>query len=162
LGYDDKRARMVFPVILPTGEIVGGTGRVLGDSKPKYYKYAADYNALFGEQFVDRDRQELVLVEGPLDAIVASRVLPNVCALQGLTMTAAKTQRVRKYADSVTLLFDSDPAGCAGVEAVGAKLCRKLRVFVALLASGDPAEAAPAVLYDAFCRRTIYHRTKFF
>lgn len=162
LGYDSKRARVVFPVILPTGEVVGGTGRAIGESKPKYYKYHADYNALFGEQFVDRDRQELVLVEGPLDAIVASRVLSNVCALQGSTMTLAKTQRVREYADSVTLLFDSDPAGQEGVAAVGAKLCRKLRVFVATLPQGDPAETPPATLYEAFCRRTIYHRPNFF
>ncbi len=162
LGYDSDRIRAVFPVVLPTGEVVGGAGRALGGGHPKYYKYAADYTALFGEQFVDRDRQELVLVEGPLDAIIASRVLSNVCALQGLSLSWQKIQRIRKYADSVTLLFDSDCAGQAGVAAVGAKLCRKLRVFVATLPYGDPAETPLAMIYAAFSRRIIYHRSKFF
>jgi len=160
LGYDDQKGRVVFPVQARGRGVVGCIGRSTNGDRPKYYKYPTNRDDVFmGEHLVDVTLRGVYLVEGPMDWIKASRVFPNVLALNGLYVTEQKRERLSTLADEVTLLLDSDTAGMDAIDDLGKYLCRKLRVFVMLLPSGkDPAEATEEELLTSFQNRMMFYQ----
>ncbi len=159
IGLDIEDYRLTFPITMRRAGVVGCVGRALKEG-PKYYKYDGFRNdVLLGEQFLDVTLQEVVLVEGPFDLIRASRVLPNVLALNGLTLTDVQRERLLHFADEITFLFDADPAGEEAIERLGKYLCRRCRVFVAQLPEGkDPDDMDEEELYRIFDEeRMIFH-----
>lgn len=118
--YDRFRNRLLFPIRDRQGRVTGFGGRALGDAPPKYLNtaqtpifekssnlYAIDlaYDAI-------RKRDEAVIVEGYLDAIMAHQVgETNVVASMGTALTEAQVGLLRHVARRIVLALDSDAAG---------------------------------------------------
>jgi DNA primase len=145
--YDRFRARVVFPITDPSGQIAGFGGRAMGDDTPKYlnspespvYKKS---RVLFGlAQALDaiRERGRVIVVEGYFDLLALHRAgLHEGVAPCGTALTQSHAHRIRRYAEEVILLFDGDAAGQAAAErALPVLLAEGLRVRAAFLPLGE-------------------------
>jgi len=163
LGHDGLDERDVFPVFDENRKLVGIQGRRLDDNEVvKYTTYGADPEALmgffYGEQFIDPTVPEGILVEGPLDAIKAGRYFPNVLGLLGAgTMTPERTQRLKRWFETLTFLYDADAPAVAAMFKVGLLLVKHFTLFVAFLPEGsDPFDASPETLKAAMEGRVLW------
>jgi DNA primase len=120
--YDRFRDRLMFPIHNDIGEVVAFSGRIL-DPQASGGKYVnspetplfTKGNLLFGlhqsKRFIANARQAVVL-EGQLDLITAFEAgIQNVVAPQGTALTDRHATLLHRFADSVILFFDADPAG---------------------------------------------------
>lgn len=152
--YDRFRARVVFPILEPTGQVAGFGGRGLGGEPPKYlntpetpvYKKS---RALFGlPQALEaiRERGRVLVVEGYFDLLALHRAgLSEGVAPCGTAVTQAHARRIRRYATEVVLLFDGDVAGQAAAErALPILLAEGLRVRAAFLPLGEDPDTLVA------------------
>ncbi|MEO6774730.1 MAG: DNA primase [Kofleriaceae bacterium] len=126
--YDMFRDRLVCPVIVPGGEVVGFSARVIGTSSPapdgseppKYinspesvvYKKS---RLLFGLAQAREGMQQngrAVLVEGNFDVITLHQAEFNdVIAPLGTALTVEQVLTLKRLTDKVVLLYDGDRAG---------------------------------------------------
>lgn len=145
--YDRFRARVVFPIAEPSGQIAGFGGRAMGDDTPKYlnspespvYKKS---RTLFGlGQALDAIRASgrVIVVEGYFDLLALHRAgLHEGVAPCGTALTQNHAHRLRRYAEEVVLLFDGDPAGQSAAErALPILLAEGIRVRAAFLPLGE-------------------------
>lgn len=118
-GYYDKfYNRLMFPIIDVRGNIIAFGGRVIGNGEPKYLNspdtpiFKKSYN-MYSLNFAKKVRtRELIIVEGYMDVIsLFQNGFTNVVASLGTAFNNAHASVIRKYADKVILLFDSDNAG---------------------------------------------------
>src|SRR3972149_9980969 len=122
-GYVDRfRERIIFTISESEGRVVGFGGRVLNDtdSRPKYlnspetlvYKKG---NILYGLHITKdliRKSKDAFLVEGYFDLITAyQHGIKNVIATSGTALTEDHARLLRRYTETVTLVFDGDEAG---------------------------------------------------
>jgi len=161
LGYDPVEARDIFPVFDIDKRLIGLSGRVTDNEHyPKYWHYGAAQSPriFYGEQFLDLTKKEVILVEGQLDTIKASRYFPNVLGQFGVeVMPPEKVRRLSKWFSIATLLYDGDAAGREGTFQVGLCLTKALTVFVAFLPEGlDPFDASADQLRKAMQRRILW------
>lgn len=157
LGYDNVTQRVTFPTRTRT-EVVGCTGRSIAGAKNKYYKYPGSSGAiLFGENFLDINRQEIILVEGPFDAIKASRALPNVLCLMGVSLTNKQLQRLLHFAEVVNIMLDGNEAGVLAEAKLGERLAQKVRVFVIETPEGkEPDDLTPREMHQLYRARKVF------
>jgi DNA primase len=167
-SYDRFRNRVMFPIGNDYGEIIGFSGRTLGDDPAKYVNSPETSiftkgRVLFGLEKTKRailSANEAVVCEGQLDLISAFEAgVENVTAPQGTAFTSQQARLLRRFAESVVLCFDSDTAGRKAVErSLPALLAANLAVRVARVPAGeDPdslvrnkgADALRAVIADA-------------
>ena len=126
--YDMYRDRLVCPVIVPGGEIVGFSARVIGkpppapdgSEPPKYinspesvvYKKS---RLLFGLAQAREGMQQngrAVLVEGNFDVITLHQAeFVEVVAPLGTALTVEQVLTLKRMADKVVLVYDGDRAG---------------------------------------------------
>jgi DNA primase len=152
--YDRFRARVVFPILEPAGQIAGFGGRGMGSEPPKYlnspespvYKKS---RALFGlPQALEaiRERGRVIVVEGYFDLLALHRAgLAEGVAPCGTALTQAHARRIRRYAGEVVLLFDGDAAGQTAAErALPILLAEGLRVRAAFLPLGEDPDTLVA------------------
>jgi len=121
IGFDAELGRVVLPIWDEAGRIVGATRRTVHDDvMPSYLDTAGLRKAdvFYGEHDIDVTRRHVRLVEGPFDRVFASRCLPNVLAVMGAKTglnrdgySPVRLEKLRRWADTVTLLFDPDTAG---------------------------------------------------
>lgn len=141
-AYDKFRARIIFPIRDASGAAVGIGGRVLpgaatkttsDDSGPKYLNSPA--TVLFDKSRtlypIERARSEMrrrdeaVLVEGYTDALMAHQAgFENVVASLGTALTPAQVAVITRYARSIVLAYDVDPAGQHAGSIGGVELSR--------------------------------------
>lgn len=120
--YDMFRRRLLFPVHNPYGHVVAFGGRVLDDSLPKYinspesdlYHKGQTLYGLYAAKNSMRRQRQVVVVEGYFDhlALVQAGV-ENVVATCGTSLTPEHAKLLKRYVDTVVLLFDQDKAGKA-------------------------------------------------
>ncbi|MEA4815998.1 MAG: DNA primase [Lachnospiraceae bacterium] len=110
--------RLMFPIFDVNGRIVGFGGRSIDASMPKYLNSpeTSIFNKsknLYGLNFAKKTRfREIILVEGYMDAIsIYQAGYHNVSATLGTALNQNHASVLKKYADSVILLYDSDEAG---------------------------------------------------
>ena len=120
--YDRFRHRLMFPVRDEIGRIVGFSGRVLADD-PKAAKYVNTPEtpvfhkgkllyALDKARRAIMDSRAALLCEGQIDVIRCHLGgFQNAVAAQGTALTEQHAQVLKRYADSVTVVLDADPAG---------------------------------------------------
>ena len=122
IGYDEDRKRVVLPVRDHTGRAVGAVRRSVIGAEPKYLATPGlpKNEVFYGEHLIDPTRQEGFLVEGAFDAIMSSRVLPNVLGSLGAKTgmlsggggyDPTRLGKLRRWFRRLTVLFDSDKAG---------------------------------------------------
>jgi DNA primase len=123
--YDRFRNRLMCPVILPAGEIVGFSGRTLAKNDPDTPKYLNSPESqvykksqlLFGlhaarPNFARRGRA--LLVEGNFDVIALHQAgFVETVAPLGTALTAEQVDTLRRLAPAVVLCLDGDKAGRA-------------------------------------------------
>lgn len=111
------KSRLMFPIKDEYGRVRGFSGRTIFRAKQKYLNSPSssvfDKNSLVfhGEILSNTDVEEVVIVEGPIDAIVASEYFPNVIAKQGSALTEGMIKKLEKNVNKVRLFYDGDQAG---------------------------------------------------
>jgi len=115
---DRFHGRLMFPIIEPSGGVVGFGGRVLDGGEPKYLNSpdtpAFDKSRnLYGVQFARKaGSRTIILVEGYMDVIALHQAgFENAVAALGTAFNVNHIRLLRKYCGEAVLLFDSDEAG---------------------------------------------------
>ncbi len=166
--YDKFRNRLMFPIADVTGRVVGFGGRTLGSDPAKYMNSPA--TALFDKsQLLYGLRQareaivkagRAVVVEGYTDVLMAHQHgVETVVAALGTNLTSEHAKVLRRYAERIVLVFDSDTAGRAAANrALEVCLTGKVEIRLSFVPAGkDPcdyvieagAEAFEAVIESA-------------
>ena len=124
-GGDMFRSRMMVPLCDSQGQVVGFTGRIIGDGEPKYINTPATLlydkgRQVFGFHLAKntiRKDNLAVLVEGNLDVISSYQAgVKNVVACAGTALTNFHLKALKRLTDNIALCFDGDKAGVAATE----------------------------------------------
>lgn len=119
--YDSFVNRIIFPIHNLDGQVVGFTGRIYnGESLAKYYNSKESeifkkgqilFNFHRAKDFI-KEKHELILVEGNMDAIrMYSYGFKNTVALMGTNLTKDHIETIKKLRSKVILVLDNDDAG---------------------------------------------------
>lgn len=149
-GYHDRfRGRLMFPIFDVQGRVVGFGGRILAKGEPKYLNspetilFSKSRN-LYGLNFAKAARKrELILVEGYMDMLsIYQAGFHNVVASLGTAFNQEHARALKRFADDVILLYDSDEAGTnAALRAIPVLVKNGFRVKVTQVSDGkDPDE----------------------
>lgn len=149
--YDQFRNRLMFPIRDTKGNVIAFAGRVLDDSLPKYinspesplYHKSA---VLFGMDMAlptIRTENSVIIVEGYFDHLALYRAgIRNVVATCGTALTAAHTGMIKRHAERVYTLFDSDKAGKnATIRSMELFLEQRIPAYVITLPAGDDPDS---------------------
>ena len=118
--YDRFRNRVLFSILDRRYHTIAFGGRVLDDSLPKYLNSSESrfYNKghhLYGIHRAHQGIREegyALLVEGYMDVIALQNAgFPNAVASLGTALTRDQAILLRRHAQRVVLLYDSDEAG---------------------------------------------------
>jgi len=118
-GVSDKFwNRVMYPIMDMNSKVIGFGGRVLGDGKPKYLnspetKVFDKSRNLYGLNFARLSRSRtIILCEGYMDVIAMHQAgFTNAVASLGTAFTGLQANLLKRYADQILLLYDSDGAG---------------------------------------------------
>ena len=165
--YDAFRNRLMFPVIDVRGNVIGFSGRILGDGEPKYLNTPETRvfdkgSNLFGLNLAKKSRLGyLILVEGNVDVVMLHQAgFDCAVASLGTSLTAEQARLISRYTNEVVLAYDSDAAGQkASQRAIG--LFEKLDVKTKVLrmdGAKDPDEYIKSKGPDAF--RNLIERSE--
>ena len=157
--YDTFRDRLVFPVIDIRGNVIGFSGRMLGDREPKYLnsKETAVFTKsrnLFGMNIAKKSKSGyILLVEGNIDVVSLHQAgFDSAVASLGTSFTEEQARLISRFTHEVILAYDSDGAGVkASRRAID--ILEKLDVKVRVLSipgSKDPDEYIKANGAGAF------------
>jgi DNA primase len=145
--YDRFRNRVMFPIRDVSGKVVAFGGRTLGDDSAKYinspespvYRKGRVLYGLFEARDAMRASGEALLVEGYFDLLRCFEAgLENVVAPCGTALTEEQARTVRRYANSIVVVFDSDEAGIrAALRSVGILAAAGLTVRALALPGGN-------------------------
>lgn len=144
-------ARLLFPIRNGKGETIGFGGRILGEGEPKYLNssetdYFSKGKVLYGMfealASLRKERRALVL-EGYMDVIAAHQFgFTNSVAPLGTALTEDHAALLKRWVDSVVIVFDPDAAGAtAAVKGAELLLEKGFSVSLATVPEGlDPDE----------------------
>ena len=149
--YDQFRNRLMFPIRDSKGNVIAFAGRVLDASLPKYinspesplYHKSA---VLFGMDMAlpsIRTENAVIIVEGYFDHLALHRAgIHNVVATCGTALTATHTGMIKRHAEKVYTLFDSDKAGKnATIRSMELFLEQRIPAYVITLPAGDDPDS---------------------
>lgn len=155
--YDRFRNRIMFPIANTHGDVVGFTGRLLGDDSSQSQqggKYVNTPSTLIYDKSkviygFDKARSEIkkqnlaILVEGQMDVVSSHQAgVKNVIAASGTSLTDDQLMLIRRYSTNIAMAYDMDEAGRAASErAVEAALLQGMNVKIISIPGGkDPDE----------------------
>lgn len=126
-GGDLFRGRMMVPLMDPSGQVIGFTGRILKDepNAPKYlntpqsplYDKSRHVFGLSQAKEAIRKNDYAVVVEGNLDVVSSHQVgITQVVATAGTAMTESHLKALVRLSPNVRLAYDGDAAGLAATE----------------------------------------------
>lgn len=149
--YDLLHSRLIFPIRNAEGQPIAFAGRVLDDGLPKYINSPESpiyrkSSVLFGIDLALRDirkNRSAIVVEGYFDHLALYRAgIRNALATCGTALTDGHVALIKKHAEQVYLLFDSDNAGrSATVKAMELCLEQSLPAYVISLPQGDDPDS---------------------
>ncbi len=119
--YDRFRQRLIFPIFDFSRRVIAFGARALSSKDtvkylnspdtPLYHKSKTMYGLSHSRSEIRESRQALI-VEGYMDYLSLYQAgIRNGVAVSGTSFTKEHAMVLRRYADTVYLLFDSDPAG---------------------------------------------------
>lgn len=121
--YDRFRNRLMFPIRDLSGEVIAFGGRVMGDGEPKYLN--SPETPVFDKSRVlyhlgdcRREIREkgVAVVEGYMDVVsLAQAGFPGAVATLGTALGSEHVKLLRRFTESVTLVYDGDEAGRAAM-----------------------------------------------
>ncbi|MFZ1302104.1 MAG: DNA primase [Candidatus Microsaccharimonas sp.] len=126
-GGDLFRGRMMVPLMDPSGQVIGFTGRILQDepNAPKYlntpqsplYDKSRHVFGLSQAKESIRKKDYTVVVEGNLDVVSSHQVgVTQVVATAGTAMTESHLKALVRLSPNVRLAYDGDAAGLVATE----------------------------------------------
>lgn len=153
-GGDLYRGRMMVPLMDASGQVIGFTGRIIGDveNAPKYLNtpqtllYDKGRHVFGLSQAKEAIRQEnfVVIVEGNLDVVSSHQAeVKNVVATAGTAMTESHLRALNRLTGDIRLCFDGDAAGIAATEraiGIASGLGIELAIVTLPASSKDPDE----------------------
>lgn len=128
LGYSGRELffnRLMIPLRDRKGQVVGFTGRIIGQGEPKYLNTPDTIlyhkgQQLFGLNFATQAIRQSgfsVLVEGNLDVITSHQAgIKNVVGVAGTALTAEHLKSLSRLSNDIRFCFDSDKAGVTATE----------------------------------------------
>jgi DNA primase len=149
--YDYFRQRVMFPIIDVQGRVVGFGARTLGQDEPKYLnspetRFFHKGKILYGAHLaldVRRTGRRVILVEGYTDVMMAvMNGVEGVVACLGTALTRENARELKRYTETVVLVYDGDEAGFRAAErALGPLFGQGLGARIVLLPGGqDPCD----------------------
>ena len=157
--YDTFRNRLMFPVIDVRGNVIGFSGRILGDGEPKYMNSPETlvFNKsrnLFALNLAKKSKSGyIILSEGNIDVVSLHQAgFDSAVASLGTSLTAEQARLLSRYTKEVIIAYDNDGAGIkAAQRAIGIleKLDIKVRVL-RMSGAKDPDEFIQNKGPDAF------------
>ena len=116
--YDTFRSRLMFPVIDIRGNVIGFSGRIIGDGEPKYMNSPETpvFNksrSLFAINLAKKSKAGyFILAEGNVDVLMMHQAgFDSAVASLGTSLTAEQARLISRYTNEVVLAYDSDAAG---------------------------------------------------
>ena len=157
--YDTFRNRLMFPVIDVRGNVIGFSGRILGEGEPKYMNSPETlvFNKsrnLFALNLAKKSKSGyIILSEGNIDVVSLHQAgFDSAVASLGTSLTPEQARLISRYTDQVIIAYDNDGAGLkASQRAIG--ILEKLDVKVKVLrmdGAKDPDEFIKRKGPDAF------------
>lgn len=149
--YDRFRNRIIFPIRNSARQVIGFGGRIIDEGEPKYLnspesaiysKRGSLYGLPLASQEISRENRALV-VEGYLDAITLHQAgILNVVAALGTALSEQHIQLLRRYSNTIIMVFDADAAGeKAMVRSLETFLDAQLAPRFILLPEGDDPDS---------------------
>lgn len=149
--YDLFRNRLIFPIRDARGQVIAFAGRVLDASLPKYINSPESplyhkSSVLFGLNMAlpsIRTGGSVIIVEGYFDHLALYRAgIENVVATCGTALTSTHAGLIKRHAERVYLLFDSDNAGKkATIRSMELFLEQRIPAYVISLPVGDDPDS---------------------
>ncbi len=152
--YDRFQGRLMFPICDQLGKVCAFSARILDKSHPAKYVnspetliftkgrvlYALDKAR---DKIVRDARREALVCEGQIDVIRCHAAgFATAVAAQGTAFTEQHVDLLKRYADSVVLVFDADAAGAKAAVRTGALfLAKEIPVRVAVLPEGEDPDS---------------------
>ena len=137
--YDCFRSRLMFPVIDVRGDVIGFSGRILGDGEPKYMNSPETlvFNKtrnLFALNLAKKSKcGYIILSEGNIDVVSLHQAgFDSAVASLGTSLTPEQARLISRYTDQVVIAYDNDNAGIKATQrAIGIleKLDLKVKVL---------------------------------
>lgn len=151
-GGDMFRGRMTIPLMDASGQVIGFTGRILGEvpNAPKYlntpqtilYDKGRHIFALSQAKEAIRKSEFVVMVEGNVDVISSHQAgVRQVVATAGTAMTEHHLRAIKRLTGDVRLAYDGDKAGIAATEraiAIAAQVGVDLTIITLPSGAKDP------------------------
>jgi DNA primase len=115
--YDLLRNRITFPIHTAEGKLMGFSGRVLDDSKPKYLNSPESpvfkkSKTLYNIHRVPRSHDSCIVVEGYLDVIgLWQSGISNAVGTMGVALCEYQLNLLMDRFNEVIFMFDGDKAG---------------------------------------------------
>ncbi len=157
--YDAFRSRLMFPVIDVRGDVIGFSGRILGEGEPKYLNSPETlvFNKsrnLFALNLAKKSKSGyIILSEGNIDVVSLHQAgFDSAVASLGTSLTPEQARLLSRYTDQVIIAYDNDTAGIkAAQRAIGIleKLDLKVKVL-RMSGAKDPDEFIQLKGPDAF------------
>ena len=119
------RGRMMVPFIDGFGNVIGFTGRVIGNSEPKYlntpetllFNKSRFIFGLYQAKEAIRRSNFVVIVEGNMDVISSHQAgVKEAVATSGTAMTEQHLKALSHLTSDIRLAYDSDEAGIKATE----------------------------------------------
>ncbi len=122
--YDNDffRARIIFPIFSMSGKVIAFAGRTM-HTDPKIPKYINSpeteiyekrkilYGLNFSRKAIQKEKL-CILVEGYTDVISLHQAgIEHVVASSGTSLTVEQIRLIKRYTDTILVLFDGDQAG---------------------------------------------------
>jgi DNA primase len=149
--YDLFRNRLIFPIRDARGQVIAFAGRVLDAALPKYINSPESplyhkSSVLFGLDMAlpsIRTGNSIIIVEGYFDHLALYRAgVRNVVATCGTALTGIHAGLIKRHAERVYTLFDSDSAGKkATIRSMELFLEQRIPAYVISLPAGDDPDS---------------------
>lgn len=149
--YDKYRGRVIFPIMNPSGKVVGFGGRDLKGGPAKYinspesslYRKNSELYGIFQAKNEIVRQDKCYLVEGYLDVIgMWMSGMENTVASSGTALTDGQIALIHRFTKNITLVYDGDKAGIkAALRGIDMLLLHKMQVKVLLLPDGDDPDS---------------------
>ncbi|MDR2050780.1 MAG: DNA primase [Deltaproteobacteria bacterium] len=152
--YDRFRARLMFPIKNPGGQIIAFGGRIIStasdadtakyinSSESPIYRKGDNLYGLFQARRAVAEKKSILLTEGYMDVLTLHQFgYRNACGVLGTSLTPEQIKRLGNFRVPLELLFDGDKAGRkAALRSAEMIISRGLNCRVILLPDGGPKD----------------------
>ena len=149
--YDRFKDRLIFPIKDINENVIGFGARILSENLdlPKYIntpetivfqKRSNLYGLNLAKEYI-RETKEAIIVEGYFDVITLfQNDIKNVVAPLGTSLTEEQILLLKRYADTIIIIYDADEAGSqATIRSISMLLNTNLNIKIVELPKGyDP------------------------